>query len=367
MRILFCGTQVPENIEYQIKDISAAGNRFQNNMIANLEKCNHEVITCSYIGVPVPAEIREFLKKDTVFKSDGFLKSLSAYRKRVKKLLDDSDIVICYNITYAWIFLPVLAHAKSKRSIAIIADYSEAVSFSDFFSKAYAYLQGWSMRRFDTVVGLSANIKNKLRKKQRFILMEGGIDRRLYDALSYVPHKKGAAVVLMYAGLLGRVTGVDKLLQVMQHVKNSNVKLMISGKGELEEEIRRMEKENPQICYLGHLTYEEYIERLKEADILVNPRNMKLPENQNNFPSKIMDYLAAGKRIISTKFAGWKRFAEYIDFCDDYGEMAEIIENVSEDFAGEKAVYDRNRAFAGEFLWEEQVERILDKEYKYIH
>ena len=117
MKVLFCGTQVPENIEYQVKDISAAGNRFQNNLIANLRKCGHEVTECVYIGVPVPESIRKELPGNIVFKCSGFLKSLLAYRKLVRKLLDDSDTVMCYNITYAWMFLPFWARRKKKRSM----------------------------------------------------------------------------------------------------------------------------------------------------------------------------------------------------------------------------------------------------------
>ncbi len=359
MKILFCGTQVPENIEYQIKDISAAGNRFQNNLIANLRKCGHEVTECVYIGVPVPENIRKELPGNIVLKSSGFLKSLLTYRKLVRKLLDDSDAVMCYNITYAWVFLPFWARKKKRRSIAVIADYSEAVSYGSVPGKLYAILQGFSMRHFDSIVGLSANIGKKLRKNQRFVLMEGGIDRELYDSFRYTEHVENSPITLLYSGLLSLVTGVDKLLEVMRNVKNQNIRLLISGKGGLEAQVRQAAQEDARILYMGHLPYEEYVKQLGKADILLNPRNMELPENQNNFPSKIMDYLAAGKIIISTKFAGWEKFSDYIAFYDTYEEIAEAIDRFMPE--KQRETFDKNRVFAREFLWEEQVAKIVDR------
>lgn len=359
MKILFCGTNVSEEIEYQVRDISAAGNRFQNNLVRNLKKCGHEVIECSYIGVPIPENIRQQQKGNVVFKTNGFLKSVLAYRRMARKLMDDTDIIMCYNITYAWLLLPIWACQKKKQSIAIIADYSEAESYHRLPGKVYAYLQRVSMRHFDTVVGLSANIAEKLKEKQRFVLMEGGIDQELYDAFSYQEAKEKNVIHMLYSGLLSHVTGVDKLLEIMQTVKNPKLRLLISGKGDLEDAVKEFAEEDKRIIYLGHLPYEEYVKQLKEADVLLNPRNMELPENQNNFPSKIMDYLAAGKTIISTKFVGWERFQEYIIFCKSYEEMAEQLEKIT--IAQSKEVYDRNRKFAGEFLWMEQIKRILKK------
>jgi hypothetical protein len=46
--------------------------------------------------------------------------------------------------------------------------------------------------------------------------------------------------------------------------------------------------------------YEEYEDRLRQCSICLSLRNPDWPENHNNFPSKIIQYMAAGKRIVST-------------------------------------------------------------------
>lgn len=359
-KILFCGTMVPESAEYQVKDISAAGNRFQNNMIKNLERAGYEVVSCSFLGMSIPEKIKRQLCGNYVFKGNGLVKGIKDFHLLLHRTMSDTETMICYNIAYAWLFLPLMAKRMHKRSIVIMADYSESVSYKSLPGKLYAKLQLWSMRQFDTVIGLSDNIKDKLRKKQKFILMEGGIDEELYDSFVYSPHEEGTPIKFMYSGLLNHVTGVNLLLDAMKRVERQDIRLWISGKGELEEAVKAAAEEDDRICYLGHLPYEEYIQKLQEADVLVNPRDMSLPENQNNFPSKIMDYLAAGKVIISTKFAGWERFEENILFCGNrVNDIRECLEYVKERLPDRKSVFDRNRETAKRFEWSVQLKRLL--------
>ena len=370
MKILFCGTMVPEEIEYQVKDISAAGNRFQNNMIRNLEGMGHEVFRCTYLGMNIPEEAEDALRQRGaaseqeryVQKGGKILHSILEYRRMARKAMSDTEVVICYNITYAWLMLPVWARKKRNKSIVILADYSGSVSYRNPLMKFYAWMQRQSMRSFDTVVGLSPNIRRKLRKEQRFILMEGGIDRALLDAFHYQPHRAGQPVMFLYAGLLSQVTGVDILLEAMRRIRRQEIRLIITGKGDLEEEVRQAAAEDERILFKGHLAYEEYVKQLQGADILINPRNMDLPENQNNFPSKIMDYLASGNRIISTRFAGWEKFQENIIFCDcDAKSLTECMMHAADSKADEAAVFRANRKTAAQFEWGAQLERVLER------
>lgn len=359
-KILFCGTMVPEDAEYHVKDISAAGNRFQNNMIKNLRRAGYEVVSCSFLGMDIPDDIKKKLTGNYVFKDKDLLKAIWNFHGLLKRTMSDTETVICYNIAYAWLFLPFMAKRMHKRSIVIMADYSESVSYKSISGKLYAKLQLWSMRRFDTVIGLSGKIKDKLRKKQGFVLMEGGIDEELYHSFVYRPHEEGTPITFMYSGLLNYVTGVNLLLDAMKRVERQDIRLWISGKGELEKAVKAAAEGDDRISYLGHLPYNEYIQKLQEADVLVNPRDMSLAENQNNFPSKIMDYLAAGKVIVSTRFAGWERFRENIFFCEsNVSGIKKCLEKAISKNANTKSVFCVNRKKAWEFEWGRQLERIL--------
>jgi glycosyltransferase involved in cell wall biosynthesis len=88
---------------------------------------------------------------------------------------------------------------------------------------------------------------------------------------------------------------------------------------------------------------------------------MDRPENQNNFPSKTLEYLASGRYTISTKFAGWERFENNFEFYDNsIEELAAILKN-AELYPDEKlkSYYEKNRKKAKEFDWNTQVRRIL--------
>lgn len=362
MKILFCGTMVPEEAEYQVKDISAAGNRFQNNMIRNLKRAGYEVASCSFLGMNIPDGVKKQLKGNYVFKDSGLLKGIWEYHRLLKRTMSDTEAVICYNVAYAWLMLPFMAKRRNKRSIVIVADYSESVSYNNIPGKLYAKLQLWSMRQFDTVVGLSKRVRDKLQEEQQFILMEGGIDEELYNAFSYKPHEKGTPITFMYSGLLDRVTGVNLLLEAMKQVKRQDIRLLISGKGELEDSVREAARADSRICFLGHLPYEEYIRRLQGADVLINPRDMSLPENQNNFPSKIMDYLASGKPIISTKFVGWEKFKENVFFCESSTDgLSKCLGNAADRIIDEEALFCLNHEKAERYMWRMQIERIFEK------
>ena len=359
-KILFCGTMVPEEVEYQVKDISAARNRFQNNMIRNLERAGYEVASCSFLGMNIPDGVKKQLRGNYVFRDSGLLKGIRGYYRLLKRTMSDTETVICYNIAYAWLILPLMAKRRRKRSMVIVADYSGSVSYKGIVGKVYAALQMWSIRQFDTVIGLSGNIEDKLRKRQQFILMEGGIDEELYNAFVYKPHEKGKPITFMYSGLLNHVTGINLLLDAMKQTKRQDIRLWISGKGELEEAVKAAAEDDDRICYLGHLPYEEYVRMLQKVDVFVNPRDMSLPENQNNFPSKIMDYLVTGKAIVSTRFAGWESFTENIFFCDNSVEgIKKYLEDGEACLAEPERNYTRNREKAAYFKWSEQIKRIL--------
>ncbi len=364
MRILFCGIMVPEEIEYQVKNISAAGNRFQNNVIKNLRLMGHEVLTVSYVAIPVPEKLRNTLedtedKKYIIRESSGWRGTYQAVRKcrkAVGNLIKTTDCVICYNIFYSYYFLPQTAKKYLKKSLLILADFSGPESFKSVGRKVYARLQAKILQKYNVVIGLSANTEKRLKKGQKFILMEGGIDQEFYDSFTYQEKESGAPTIFMYSGLLSRVTGVDLLLEAMKENRDQDIRLVITGKGDLEQPVRDAAQKDDRVEYKGHLTYKEYISELQRADVLVNPRNMELPENQNNFPSKILEYLATGKRIVSTRFVGWERFRDHIEFIEMNSpeKIFFKIINTKEEFQAE-------RIYAKRYLWSDQLKRLLGK------
>lgn len=68
------------------------------------------------------------------------------------------------------------------------------------------------------------------------------------------------------------------------------------------------------------MKYEDYLCLLDSATICLNLRNPNLPENNNNFPSKVLDYFSKGKIVLSTISYPEIKGANYI--LSEYNEAA---------------------------------------------
>lgn len=370
MRILFCGTNLEPEWETRLKYLSLAGNRFQNNFIGAVKRQGQSLFGLTFVGIPLSAQEKDAVfqlgqKADSavVLKQKNLLQTVLSYQKRMKAELKRADIVIAYNIVYPWLGLAKAARRRGVKSIVILADYSGMESYKSLARKAYAWLMLKEMQRFDLVVGLSENIGQKLRRGQQFICMEGGIDLSAYQDCKPLPVSEDGKLRIMYAGVLNEVTGIPLLLQAIERIKNPKAEFIFTGRGEWQEQILAAAKKDGRIHFYGSLEYTGYLKELKNSHILVNPRNMKLPENQNNFPSKIMEYLAAGRVIVSTKYAGWKKFDKTAYFCNsEINDLAEKIERAVLDYdTVYQAVFSGNRERAKEFDWSLQTEKILAK------
>ena len=363
MKLIMCGTMVPSKYENRIPDLSNAANRFQLNFLKEMKK-ECEIKVYSYLGIAVDEKVQKELSQENgdvkvYFRTAGRLTSVMRYKRAVKKSLKRADWLMTYNVTYAWMFAPTLAKWMGKKSALILADYSGVESYRSLARRLYARLQLSVIQKYDVVIGLSETTKRYLNPKQRFICVEGGIDQDVYDYYepsSAEEQQKGDGITTyMYAGILEPVTGVDILLKAFSRIGNPSIRLKISGKGSLQKLVEDAAKQDHRITYLGCVPYEEYLCNLKQADVLVNPRNMNLPENQNNFPSKIMEYLATGKPIISTRFPGWEKYNRYIAFCDSTEDGLQTALEAAN--IGQHQV-KLQRKFAADFLWSNQVQKI---------
>lgn len=367
MKILFVGSVVPDGYDLLVEDISAAGNRYQINLCKELLRQEHEVEILSYVGVTIPEKLvlvdgmTDFgAKISYVCKRDNVLKSVRSFRQLITERLVNCDVVIAYNVIYAWLDLPKIAGKNGRQSVLILADYTEPDGSVGLKNKVYANFQMHTVRRFDKVITLSKRSEKILKSKQKIYCMEGGISKDVYNYFGEMTEIH-TPVRLNYSGLLHPVMGVDLLLEAFREVARPDVRLYISGKGPLREKVLQAAKDDTRIIYTGFLSYEEYLQQLKDVDILINPRNMKLKDNDNNFPSKIMEYLATGKLIVSTKFYGYERFPKEIVFSDSNVEMLkEKIEFALDQVAqNTKSRYEKERTFAEDFLWEKQIQRMM--------
>ena len=315
MKILFIGNYVDDRVVDDVRNVSLAANKFQYNIIHSLRK----KYTCHLVSfVAYKTDESLYNKIENLSDNENFyfskgqstLKNIIKFRKKIKSIINEYDIVISHNSVYPWLFINHYINKKTK-TVLLLTDFSDTNSYKNILYKLYATICKIDIKKYNYVVGLSSYTKRYLKQDQKFILVHGGINFDLCHTSNLT--EKGKIFKFMYSGSFGLAAGVDLLIEAFKNFsKSDNVELILTGKC---NDINKF-SDNELINYKGVLSYEEYINCLNECNVLINPRNMNLPENQNNFPSKIFDYLLTGKIVVSTKFSDYNDFSENFIFCD---------------------------------------------------
>jgi glycosyltransferase involved in cell wall biosynthesis len=110
--------------------------------------------------------------------------------------------------------------------------------------------------------------------------------------------------VVFYAGGLETEYGVDLLLKSFARNATASFQLWILGKGELEDRIRDAAKKDSRIVFMGYRHQSEVRHLMNKATVLVNPRPSNQSFTQFSFPSKVVEYMASGRPVVSTRLPG---------------------------------------------------------------
>ena len=370
MRIILCGPYLNEKMEMLLPEASPAAGKFLRNVKKGLTAAGCEVIVFSYQSIPVPDSSIADLEKEIivsesenefyVFKNKNTALAVLEYRKKILNSIGKGDIVLFYNSIYPTLFMQKKIHALGASVILILADFTEPEEYRSLVRKTLAHMCKIDMKKYDSYVLLSIGYMKSLGNKDNRILVQGGIDEAILGRFS-IPKLNGI-LTYYYSGLLSEENGVLNMVEAFEAIENADIRLVISGKGSLEHYIRKKCSQDRRITYIGYVNNEQYYKLLENAHILINPRNMEIPQNKNNFPSKIMEYLASGRMIISTKFPSWQTFEGEIHYCDSNTDsICSAMIAVNESYNSEYLnVFNKNTEVAKHYSWQSQAKRIKD-------
>ena len=184
--------------------------------------------------------------------------------------------------------------------------------------------------------------------------VDGGVDAMR----EFTPGRGGTAI---YAGALTKGAGVDLAIEAFHSVRHRDAHLTVYGKGDVAR-VRRLAAGDQRITVKGLVSRVELAAAMASARVLLNPRLPEAPENTGTFPSKVLDYLAFGKPIVSTWTPGLAE--SYRDLLypakADAADFAAAIDRcLALDNAGLADRYALIRAFATGHTWTQQAERVL--------
>jgi len=131
----------------------------------------------------------------------------------------------------------------------------------------------------------------------------------------------------LFSGTICKETGI--YLAIDAFIKLPTEHLYISGSYKDDNILRLIEKYN-NIHYLGYLSFDNYNDMLKSVFCCLSLRDPSVPENINNFPSKILEYINMNKLVISTIYYPELRDLKYILSDFNSGNLVNIITNIKE-------------------------------------
>lgn len=133
-----------------------------------------------------------------------------------------------------------------------------------------------------------------------------------------VHSEKTKEKVILYTGNLGRRYGIPELLEAFYRIDKKNYRLKICGTGDGLVDVRKYEKIDTRISYLGTFSRSKIIEFQKEATLLINPRHSADEYTKYSFPSKTMEYLASGTPTLMSHLKSLpKEYDEHIYYFTD--------------------------------------------------
>ncbi len=135
----------------------------------------------------------------------------------------------------------------------------------------------------------------------KWLLMEGTYDAE--KCLKPLAPKRKKAV--MYTGRLDMQYGIPLLLEAFMAIQRPDIELWLTGGGNAEDYIRECASKDSRIKFYGFLPNRARVLSLQqEASLLVNMRLPSEPSSKYCFPSKILEYMAAGVPVLSFRLGG---------------------------------------------------------------
>lgn len=122
--------------------------------------------------------------------------------------------------------------------------------------------------------------------------------------------------VLCLAGSLWELNGVRLLLDAFGRLDDPALRLEIAGHGVLADLVREATQRDNRIRYHGLLAHDQVLELYRRSDVLLNIRLTQGVGKSYLFASKLLEYLAMGRTVITTAMA---------HAAEEYGPFAYVL------------------------------------------
>lgn len=357
-RLLFLGSVQKREACRDNPICSEAANNYQLNLIEALEQCGVEqtlaltlLPLASFPRGPIlvagqRSRVDERLTLWRVpFVNLGLFKPLTAFIAFVGMILIvwgrrhwRPDAVLIYNPVLRFALSGLLAaRLWGVPVVLIVADLNPARPWKldrSLMEQIRTRLRIRALRRFHGLIVLSGHVADDYAPNKPTLKVEGGVTRTETEMLSLTSTDDRRT--LLYSGNLNELSGAKLALDAFALLDGPEYQLWLTGRGPLQGQIQEAASKDPRIRYFGFVDRATYLSLAAQATVLLNPR-LDWPENRYNFPSKLLEYLASGRPVITTACS---------DLEKDYGELVFILRDQTPEGLARliKDVYSRDPA-----------------------
>ncbi len=342
----FVGSLVPDVPEFAIPGFVRSGNLAQTGLAEGLSQAGLQVIVWS--GQPIAAfpKVKRLFCPRRVLDLESGLRIITipspnilvlrevcrggyiffallawAFRNRKKR-----RCIVTYNLYTPPIpFVFLAARLTRSRIVPALFDLGMPPGDLGRLRMAIYHVVEWTAKTlvplFDGRIVVTERLARDYGRGKHALLVDGGITeqtvQRLFPLRKPDPDRKQFR--MLCAGGLWPGNGVELLLDAMRMLDDPDIELVFAGQGgRSREAVEEMAKLDRRIIYAGHLDHGALFRLYESADLLLNIRLTCRLNTAYLFPSKLLEYLATGKPVLSTAVAHAER--EYGAYCFILGE-----------------------------------------------
>lgn len=219
-----------------------------------------------------------------------------------------------YGIPVVGIVTDVPGHTSGARRKSYsfikrkISEYAEKISSRN-------------LEKYDAYLLLTEAMNSVVNKKGKpYIVLEGHCDSKMQqrnNCLSEKSHPK----IAMYAGGIHKEFGIERLVNAFVRGQFKDWVLHIYGDGNYQKDLKELSTKVENVKYYGVQPNSLIVEMQLKATLLLNPRLTNAEYVKYSFPSKIMECMASGTPLCTTRLPGMpEEYYPFVYFFDDETE-----------------------------------------------
>ena len=359
MKDVFCGFVFDSDKESELLAVSKIGlqvaaNQYQIGFLRGLANENINIISALSTGAFPRLNRRLLYKSDNKHTEYGkidylpfvnlpllrdFMFERGVYHRIEKAIKSGEDVrVFVYSLYMP--FLNSLKRLKKKYGgrfhvCLIIPDLSGKYgimrskhSLRGFKDRIEAEKKMRLANSADSFVFLTDSMKELFDEKP-YAVIEGFLP---HCEFNYENERQSKTV--LYTGSLNPAFGITTLLKAFESISDPDYRLWICGAGDGQASVEAAAKKDSRIIYKGFLPKSEIADLQTKCDVLINPRPAEGEYTKYSFPSKTMEYLLSGSKVVMHRLDGiGDEYYKYIRVIDEHTPeaMAKSIVDACED------------------------------------